>query len=329
MGTILHEPPGLEPPGLDTEETLHLRCGSDIQETLVRAGFRGAFLAFSDPYCQGPVPNQPLPDFIRTRAAFIASAYGLTEDAALQRLQAEYDALETLAEWPHVVLWFEHDSYDQLILAFLLNHFSRHARPDRLELVCVDSMPGMARFIGLGQLGPDQLRWLWQTRRLPVTGAQQALGRAVWTALSQTTSRGLDALVATGTPALPIMAAALARHLQELPDPVTGLSLTQRLILEIIAEQEPLTVGQVFGHLMREREPLPFLGDLMFWHLVEDMGRVSEPLFEIAEPASPWPQRPIAMTETGRAVQAGEKHFLALYHAERWVGGIRVSGLWG
>jgi hypothetical protein len=37
--------------------TVHLRCGSDIRESLRRAGFVGDFLEFSDPYCWGPVPR--------------------------------------------------------------------------------------------------------------------------------------------------------------------------------------------------------------------------------------------------------------------------------
>lgn len=35
--------------------TLHVRCGSDIQSTLLAAGFRGDFLEHNYPYCYGPV----------------------------------------------------------------------------------------------------------------------------------------------------------------------------------------------------------------------------------------------------------------------------------
>ena len=39
--------------------TLHIRCGSDIQNTLVEGGFSGDFLEHSIPYCLGPVTNGP------------------------------------------------------------------------------------------------------------------------------------------------------------------------------------------------------------------------------------------------------------------------------
>jgi hypothetical protein len=81
-----------------------------------------------------------------------------------------------------VVLWFEHDSYDQLILARCLAHFADASRPARLELICIDRHPSVERFIGLGQLDPPALASLWPLRT-PVTQAQLELGRAVWTAL--------------------------------------------------------------------------------------------------------------------------------------------------
>ena len=39
--------------------TLHIRCGSDIRDTLRESGLAGDFLEYSDPVCQGPVPDVP------------------------------------------------------------------------------------------------------------------------------------------------------------------------------------------------------------------------------------------------------------------------------
>ena len=94
-------------PKLDTVQTLHLRCGSDISHCLKLAGVVGAFMEFSDPFCQGPVPDVPLPDFIETRARFIASSYRIDFPDAFSRLQREYAGLATLGDYDHVVLWFD------------------------------------------------------------------------------------------------------------------------------------------------------------------------------------------------------------------------------
>jgi len=311
---------------LDSADTLHLRCGSDIRHALSIAGFHGRFLEFADPFCQGPVPAAPREAFIETRARFIAAAYGLRPQDALARQTAEYQALQDLPAKATVVLWFEHDSYDQLVLAFLLNHFSAAADRPGLELICVDEVPGVPDFTGLGQLAPALLRWLWLHRRAPVSEDQLQLGQRVWSAFTAPRPDDLYAIARDGTPALPTMAGALRRHLQELPSTHNGLSLTQQLMLQILADEGPLTGGALFGRLTSGPEPLPFLGDLMFWHVLADLGQASRALYQVDgdDGGLPWPKRRLAITETGRDVLAGKTDFLSLYRGERWVGGVRI-----
>jgi hypothetical protein len=84
-----------------------------------------------------------------------------------------------------------------------------------------------------------------------------------------------------------------------------------------------VTVGRAFTRLMREREPLPFLGDAMFLWVVESMARAAEPALALG-PAETWPQRPLSLTEAGRDVLAGRRDYLSLGPPERWVGGVRI-----
>ena len=79
-----------------------------------------------------------------------------------------------------------------------------------------------------GGLAPAQLRGLWDERR-PLTAADLRLGRTVWVVLRRNDPRALWAIASRGTPAIPPMAAALRRHLQEPPGARNGLSLTERL----------------------------------------------------------------------------------------------------
>ncbi len=109
----------------DSADMVHIRCGEDIRHSLKVAGFAGAFVEFSDPYCQGPVPRLDRDAFLDRRAGFITSSYDRPVKEARDRLKAEYDRVDALGAGDRVTLWFEHDSYDQLILARLLAHFSR------------------------------------------------------------------------------------------------------------------------------------------------------------------------------------------------------------
>jgi hypothetical protein len=265
-------------PDADTP-TLHIRCGSDIAPGLREAGFTGEFLEYSDPICQGPVIDAP--DAMQRRVHFLASRYGdrigLSADAFMTMLQDADARLVRAADHPRVVLWFEHDSYDQLLLARCLARFTE-ARPAALELICVDNFPGGERFNGLGQLPPEALRLLWQ-RRQAVTPAQLALGSRIWAALRSPEPTELWRIAASGTPALPTAAPALLRHLRELPDARDGMALTERLTLELI--REPQTLGAVFHALVQGREPLTWLGDIMFVAIVESMARAGEPALRI------------------------------------------------
>ncbi|MGX1198470.1 DUF1835 domain-containing protein [Parvibaculum sp. MBR-TMA-1.3b-4.2] len=304
--------------------TLHIRCGSDIGEALTLAGFEGRFLEYSNPFCQGPVT--PDGDWLARRADFLAEAYGgemdRSEGDIRAGLMAEEEGLAQAADYERVVLWFEHDSYDQLILARVLAAFAEMRGRPRIELVSTDSFPGAERFIGIGQLPPEALHMLWSSRTA-VTEAQLALGARIWAALRAGDPTDLWTIAENGAAALPFMSGALLRHLQELPGVADGLSLTQRLILRILHDRGPLTAGRIFAALMRDYEPLPWLGDLMFWHILREMTRCADPLLEIA-PGEDWPKREVALTEAGRACLDGRLDYMSLSPPERWVGGVRL-----
>ncbi|MBD3896493.1 DUF1835 domain-containing protein [Halomonas sp. ML-15] len=303
--------------------TLHIRCGSDIEHGLRMAGFEGDFLEFSDPFCLGPLRDLPSDELIRLRARFLVGLSGMAEGDILARLAKSYTLLDELARYARIVLWFEHDSYDQLLLAYLLHRLRQHPPSAKIELVAVASIPGVERFIGIGQLAPDLLAWLWRQRR-PVGAPLLELGTRAWRALTADNPRPLEDLVATGTPALPMMGRALERHLQELPEEDTGLGLTEKLTLRIVRDHGPLPVGRAFALLMREYEPLPYLGDLMFWWLLQPLMAEPRPLLEISDTHEEWPHRQLALTALGQAVLEGQHHWLDHASGERWVGGVRI-----
>ncbi len=310
---------------VDDASTLHIRCGSDLQSPLAEAGFVGSVLEYTDVLCQGPVTDDP--QWLAARARFLARAYGVhmgrDAEAIMADLRHAEDRLDAAAtRYERVVLWFEHDSYDQLILARCLARFADGA-PRRLELISVDRFPGTARFIGIGQLPPEALRLLWQSRE-PVSRQQLTAGRAAWDALRQPDPKALAACAAS--PALPHLARAIRRHCQELPSLRDGLGLTERLILQLLAER-PKTAGEVYRELMVEREPLPWLTDLMFLFILDSMKQASSPAFTAALDGDDrhWPQQWLALTPVGRAVLAGGRDWLSLSPPERWLGGVRIA----
>ncbi len=303
----------------DEARTSHWRCGSDIAHSLKLAGFKGHFRMLTDPLCMGPVRDLPRQAFRDMRSAFISRAFAMDETDTARRVADEYTQLETLASAEHSVLWCEADAYDQLFLIRALAGLEQ--APVRLELVEVERIPGVERFIGIGQLAPDVLAWLWPQRRV-IDAAAVHLAKQAWAAYCDSSPLAWAQLAHGKHAALPLLAPALLRQLQELPGLEDGLSLTERLALTYIAEAGPVAFGRVFAELMAKREPLPFLGDMMFHALLRPLIDGEQPLLLETEAHLQWPQRRLALTPLGKDVLSGNANWIAHTCHERWVGGV-------
>jgi hypothetical protein len=319
---------------LDGElRTLHIRCGSDIEEPLQEAGFRGDFYEHNYPYLIGPVCEGP--GCLEQRAHFIVDSYADSRDPPLQyehELHGQHrneQRLHDSADYDRVVIWSEFDCYDQLVLLRLLAHYATHRRPPRLELINVREFPGAVRFIGLGQLPPEALRMLWTTRK-PATPAVLKFGLEAWRALVNPDPRALASIMRSATPALPLLANALHRHLRELPSSVNGLSFTEEMALQLLAEDD-MNLIRLIGRQSFERDPLPGQGDVNVRNRLLNMEGASARVYERrpgihlnGEARPPWTDV-FTITDLGRAVLKGEVDFLSLGPPKRWVGGVQVG----
>ena len=170
---------------------------------------------------------------------------------------------------------------------------------------------------------------LW-ARRQRAVAPELVLGAGAWRALASSDPRGLAAILRSGTPALPLLATALHRHLRELPSMENGLSFTEQMALEMLAEK-PHSLNRMFARLTYELDPLPGQGDLQVRDRVLDMESGGAAVFTrrpglgrdgLAHP--PWTDE-FEITPLGRRVLAGEVDFRSVKPRARWVGGVRVA----
>ncbi len=306
------------------EPILHIRCGSDIYDGLREADVPGVFLEVSDPVCQGPLdPELPAAELRHRRADYIAATYRHVGDTrkVLLKLETESLGLAQLERFARIVLWFEHDLYDQAILVALLarlqNQPALHAR---LSIINIDAFPGVTRFSGLGQLSADQLASLWGTEKA-VSQVQFDAAAAIWQAFVTGDPLRLQDCLRETDGALPFVGAAMTRHLQELPWQGLGLGITEQLALQALAEGA-VTPGRVFARLMEDLDPLPYLGDAMFWPLLAGLAEADLPAVTAF---SDW-QDEISLTNMGRRLLAGQANWLDHNRLDRWVGGLHLTG---
>ena len=240
----------------------------------------------------------------------------------VRREFAERDrALAAGAAEDEVVLWFEHDLYDQLQLIQLLDWFADHPHP-RLTLVNPPEY--------LGSITVERARALFDARA-PVTAAQLALGRRAWDAFRGPDPRQVEEVMyAADAGALPHLADALLRLLQELPDAVTGLSRSETQILEAFAEG-PRALGDAYPASHQDREDAIWLGDAPWVDYVDRLAHGAAPLLEYLDPREGTGipavmRRRARITDAGREVLAGRSDAVWLNGIDRWMGGVHLQG---
>jgi len=209
------------------ERIVHVCSSDSTADTLSLADLPGEIRVWGDTLDQGPL-----------------LAVGDTEHYKARGGSA--DETQRLADWDkgfdeavraeELILWFEADISSQFALARLLSRLARRGLPKTLTIVSIDRHPDVPNFVGLAQLKPEQLAELW-ARRTPLS--RDAIDEAIttWIALTSSDPRALPFLMRR-VKALPYLAGAIERHLEELPDPTSGMSRTERQLLAAVARGE-------------------------------------------------------------------------------------------
>ena len=311
---------------------LHVTNGESAGNTLRQTALGGAVLSWQDVLHEGPVPSLPRQQLLQTRARFLADCGWGRRQALLSALERrDRQLLDAFRDNRQVVLWFEHDLYDQLQLldALALAH-TVDAAP---ELIVVGAFPGKPSFAGLGELTANELETLWPSRRQAAPAALE-LATSAWAALQAPEPTTLAVWATRESAQLQFLAPALRRLLEELPAPADGLSGTERRALQAVAAGAH-TPAAAFVAALRLEEA-PFLGDAWFYRALSALGQGKTRLLE-TEAGTPLPAPPplgdsqpfarlqLRVTATGEQALRGEADRVELLGVDRWIGGTHVT----
>jgi hypothetical protein len=315
------------PVGWREPRMLHVLNGDVVRETLEHAAVPGTLAVWADVLHEGPVPGEDVSSAERreVRARYLAQAGHATYGDALATLRGWDSGLDAAPDHDEVVIWCEHDLFDQLLLIRHLHHFSgRGLAGARLSLICIDRHPEVPHFMGLGQLSAEALAALLPTRR-PVTAEQTALAGAAWRAFTAPDPMHLQSLMDGDSTALPWLEPALRRHLQEFPAVGSGLSRTERQILHAAAAA-PRPIGELFREVQRA-ESVFFIGDTSFARVLRDLAAGPEPAIRLmgeGDGDGALPNGTVEITAAGRSFLRGEEDRVRLHGIDRWLGGAHL-----
>jgi len=353
---------------------LHITNGDSTGEMLKEIShLEGDIICWRDVLHDGPLLNTSYENYADSRAKFLAATVNNTllnqekptnETDILQDFIDRKATLERLDQYDEVILWFEHDLYDQLQIIEIMAALNEQGGTNRkLSIICIGEHPEVPYFYGLGQLTLKQLSALYPCREC-ITQAQLDIGTKIWAALrSPIPDDLLSRLEEIPVQEFPYMKPALMRFFREFPALENGLTQTQWYLLNAIAEpcqdlpalmrfleqneaagslakdvcardryQEIVAGEATFGrlfHQLQELESAPFMGDLWVKKELDTLCQakvpyVTCPFVDKEHPVGRNTQYEI--TDAGRQALEGELHWGDLNDYDMWRGGVHITG---
>jgi hypothetical protein len=306
----------------------HITNGDSAAAGIRETGVPGEVLSWIDVLHEGPVPELDLEQLRTVRAQFIASCGWTSFEEAAGLFSSRDHALVGSLGQDEIILWFEHDLYDQLHLIQILDWYAgQDLGRAKLTMICGAEYLGSSTVERLLERYPE---------RQPVSKGQLELAQAAWAAFRSPDPTHLIDLVRQNNSALPFLCGALRRHLQQFPSKRNGLSRSENQALEVIASGVT-ALGQVYRQSHHEREEAIFLGDTTFAIYVEGLSTGRQPLVLwedgqiIRAPrgrdSSPgfW-NRKVMLTPLGNDVREGAADQVRVNGIDRWLGGVHLAG---
>jgi hypothetical protein len=304
---------------------LHVANGTATTRHFAEAGIPGRTSIWADPLHEGPVPaGVSDEEMVRIRSRFLSDDGRIPIEPVndLERWRSVIDR----ADYDELVLWYEHDLFDQVNLLQLLSYLAnRGFESANVSMVCIGSFPGRPSFKGLGELTPGEMAPLLDVRQ-PVTRVQYALALRAWDAFRAPDPTAMEGVLREDTSALPFLAAALRRFLEDYPSTTDGLSRTERHLLQLA--QEPIELWTAFPK-MQEGEDAYYITDGSLWQIATDLSSAPPPLLTVNAVASanqPLPRGTVATSAFGRDVLDGRADRIAQCGIDRWMGGVHLHG---
>ena len=251
--------------------------GDCAVEVLSRSGVAGDTIVYADILHDGPVRDLTADAHMTERARFIADAGIDTYESALRRYGSWDDALARHAAYDEVVLWVEHDLFDQLLLIRNITWLSRHGRSAGVSLVQTDDY--------IGSMEPGALAAHYPAR-IRIGEEHRAVAERAWSAFVCDTPCDLQALLDTDTSPLPHLHTAIARLLEEVPAVADGLGRLDRQIRQL-QEQGITDPHRMFAANAALEERI-YLGDTTFFWRAATIGQPRWIGGTLFDGASPW-----------------------------------------
>lgn len=313
---------------------LHIVNGDSVADKLRQGIVQGDILVWREVYPHGPVFLDAAERGHRAvRAEYLEQTMGIPRTEFIQGCEQQEKMLADFHKYEEIVLWFEHDLFDQTMLCYLLHWFSEQSLSDtKLSLLSIGEYPGIELFRGLGQLSLEQMQTLsgaWKS----IGEEELRLGRAFWEAYTSQSPELLKQLLDTDTSVLPYAHAAFQCHLARFPSALNGLGIVEQTTLEAVRAgiQTPKALFMEVGNKLNDLG----MGDLEYWYILKRMSQDPFPLLEFeglqaypdyADSSTSFHTAEVRLTDCGNRVLEGTEDWITKQGIDAWYGGVHLEG---
>ncbi|WP_444996159.1 hypothetical protein [Aliikangiella sp. IMCC44359] len=301
-------------------EILNITNGSNAVDLMNKAGIQGEKIPWDDLLHEGPVPIAgDLEALSRIRVDYITSCGWGDKASVSQKFKQRNECLLNYSRYNQVVLWFEHDLYDQLQLIQILGWFKQQTKINtELKLICSSQY--------LGHHTVDSLVKLKDIEQI-ISTQQLDIAWQVWAAFTSDNPYRLNEVIKLELSELPYLKNALLRLVKEYPDSENGLPLTEHLILKCLKGASLSPIG--LFNIYQKQEAAEFMGDSTFWSRLNVMAKCKFPLVkyqvneDISYPINP--SQSVSITDYGREVLNNKHHWFLENEMSKSIGGANIS----
>ncbi len=307
------------------QNKLIITNGDSAVASIAHVIMNACYLPWRDILHDGPVQGGlSLREFSSSRAKYISSlGWGTYEDIFLD-FEKRNIQLNSYLDFEEVILWFEHDLYDQLQLIQILDWFAKQLQfPSKFTMICHDHF--------ISETLADKLDQDFELRKT-VQKNHLLLGKKAWTAFCSESGNDMNRLLIEDTTDLPFLQEAFARFLMEFPGLEAGISKTQLMTLQIIEDgfEKPTRIFKEYLN----RESVNWCGDWSFWTYLEQLINCQTPLIRPCNFKKYIPplmdeklflEQKLELSKLGEQVLAGKATFLDHNTINHWKGGIHIT----
>ncbi|MCM3651855.1 DUF1835 domain-containing protein [Metabacillus litoralis] len=285
----------------------------------------GDIIVWREMYDFGPLNSGWTNDeLIKRRSLFFEEKLSIPSSLFIENCHNQLNLLNKRSLDEEVILWFEHDRYDQTMLMYILTQLSTKNRSN-LSMVSINSHPSISPFYGLGQLTSAQLKALFK-HRVSISNQQVAEAVEGWKAYSSPDLDDIKKWITEVPHEFPFLLAALERNISYMPSTSTGINEIESLILQNI-EKGPCLFRELFKNISPNLIN-DGLSDLHISAIIKELMNGENALIK-ADGALPmydltYENPNLAITSFGESVLTGKANRLDLIGIDWWVGGVHL-----